>query len=438
MKKILAVLITLFLLNSAAVYAQICYPGRFSEVPLFDSADIRKDSNIVYATSKNVFTNVMQQLQMDVYYPDPNVDTMQNRPLIVLMHGGAFLGGNRNDMAFQCMEYARRGFVCATISYRLGWNCAGTDFFNVCVWCQGQAPDLKTATYCAAQDGRAAMRYVNANCATWNADANRLFIGGESAGSITAYHTTFWDQTEANAFAPWAVGVAGALDTAGNSLPNTWHVNALIDNCGAISKDSALLNNGNIPVISFHDELDCAVPNGYGQVISCFCSAFYYAAGSSAATNLLSANGVCTEKNTVMGNLAHCSYPPASIVKRASCFMKRVLCNACVTATNTDIWAIDSCDNVMTGIAVFGLDPVAVTVVPNPASDVCAFRFSEPARHSGVLRIYDAYGRLICAQPYFPMTTEVRVETGAFAEGSYFAETELAGQLTKTRFTVVH
>lgn len=434
MKKLLLAFAALFALN---LPAQICYPGRFSEAPLFDSADIRKDSNIVYATSKNVFTNVMQNLQMDVYYPDPNVDTMQNRPFILLIHGGAFLAGNRHDMDFQCMEYARRGFVCATISYRLGWNCSGTDFFQVCLLCQGQAYDLKTATYCAAQDGRAAMRYISANCATWNADANKLFIGGESAGSITAYHTTFWDQTEANTFAPWAVGLAGTLDTAGNSLPNTWHVNALIDNCGAISKDSALLNNGNIPVISFHDELDCAVPNGYGQVISCFCSAFWYAAGSSATTNLLSANGVCTEKNTVMGNLAHCSYPPTSIVRRASCFLKRVMCNACVSATNTDIWAIDSCDNVMTGIAVFGLNPASVTVAPNPSGDWCTFSFSEPSRQSGVLRIYDAYGRLISSQPYPPLTTAVSVQTSAFAEGIYYAEIELAGREVKTQFAVV-
>ncbi len=434
MKKLLLSLLVLFALKLSA---QICYPGRFTETPLFDSADIRKDSNIVYATTKNYFTGVMQNLQMDVYYADASVDTMQNRPFILLIHGGAFLAGNRNDMAYQCMEYARRGFVVATMTYRLGWNCNGTDFFQICASCQGVYYDLMTATYAAAQDARAALRYVNANCATWNADANNLFIGGESAGSITSYHAAFWDQTEANAFCSWAVGNVGLLDTAGNSLPNTWTIKGLIDNCGAISKDSALLNNGNIPVISFHDEFDCAVPIGYGQIISCFCTSFWYSAGSDITTGLLSANGVCTERNTSPGTVGHCTYPVGSVIKRSSCFLKRIMCNSCVSATNSNIWAIDSCYDVMTGIAVFNVNPVTITASPNPTTDWCTFRFSEPSRNSGEIRIYDAYGRLVIAQPYMPMTTEVRLQTSALAEGIYFAETEIAGRKVNSQFSVV-
>lgn len=433
MKKSLFILFVLFAMNASA---QICFPGRFSETPLFDSADIRKDSNIVYAVSKNYFSGVTQSLMMDVYYPSATADTMQNRPFILLIHGGAFLAGNRNDMAYECMEYARRGFVAATIQYRLGWNCAATDLLGVCVFCQGNNYDLKTATYAAAQDARAALRYVNANCATWNADANRLFIGGESAGAITAYHATFWDQTEANAFSSWAVAAVGTLDTAGNSLPNTWTVKGLIDNCGAIANDSSLMNNGVIPVISFHDQFDCVVPYASGQVISCLCQPFYYADGSQLVNTRLTQMGTCTELNTVVNSANHCSYPKQSIIRRSSCFLKRIMCSNCVSATNTNIWAIDSCENVMTGISTFGVAPFKVTAAPNPANDWCAFRFSEPSRNSGVLRIYDAQGRLIASRPFIPMTTEVRVETGAFAEGVYFVETETAGQKVNSRFTI--
>lgn len=215
MKKFLFIYF-IFALNS--LYAQvICYPGRFEQTPLFDSADIRKDSNIVYANSVNYFTGVMQNLKMDVYYADPSIDTMQGRPFILLIHGGAFLLGSRQDMAYQCMEYARRGFVVGTIDYRLGWNCSATDLLGVCVLCQAQNFNLKTATYCAAQDARAALRYIKANEASWGANTNWLFVGGESAGAITTYHATFWDQAEANSFCSWAVAAVGTLDTAGNS-----------------------------------------------------------------------------------------------------------------------------------------------------------------------------------------------------------------------------
>ena len=431
--------ITLILLSLFDLQAQTaCYPGRFSQTPLFDSADIRKDSNIVYAVSKNYFSGVTQNLQMDVYYPDASVDTMQQRPFILLIHGGAFLAGNRNDMAYECMEYARRGFVAATITYRLGWNCPATDLIGVCVLCQGQNFNLKTATYVAAQDGRAALRYVNANAPTWNANPNWMFIGGESAGAITAYHSAFWDQTEANSFCSWAVAAVGTLDTAGNSLPNTWSIKGLIDNCGAISDDSALMNNGSIPVISFHDQLDCVVPYANGQVISCLCTPFYYAKGSQIVNTQLSAAGACTELNTVQNSLNHCSYPKPSIVKRSSCFLKRIMCSSCVSATNTNIWAIDSCDNVLTGVSEFGMAPMSMSIYPNPAGDICVIKLSEPSRASGVVKLFNAAGQLVLERRYPPLTTEIHLKTSDLPSGMYTASTFLPQGSINARFSIIH
>jgi len=419
------------------VFAQPCYPGRFTQTPLFDSTDIRKDSNIVYATTKNYFSGAMQNLLMDVYYPDAGVDTMQARPFILLIHGGAFLAGNRQEMAYECMEYARRGFVAATIEYRLGWNCAATDLIGVCIFCQGNNLDLKTATYAAAQDARAALRYITVNSSSWNADPNWLFIGGESAGAITSYHATFWDQNEANAFCPWAVNAVGTLDTAGNALPTNWSVKGLIDHCGAIADDSSLMNNGNIPVISFHDQLDCTVPYANGQVISCLCQPFYYAKGSQIVNSTLAAQGTCTELNTVLNSANHCSYPKPSIVKRSSCFLKRIMCSNCVSATNTNIWAVDSCDNVMAGIAVFGMAPLTMSVLPNPAKDVCVFQFSEPTRAGGQLSIYDAAGHVVFVQAYPPLTTEIRLDLAQLAAGVYMASTQVNGGPVNARFSLI-
>ena len=177
-----------------------CSTNRFSDVAVFDSSEIRVDSNLVYGIAKNYFTGVNDTLLMNVYYPDTVADTMNARPFILLIHGGAFLGGNMHDMDYQCIEFARRGFVTATISYRLGWNCAGTDFLSICLLCGNTGYNMVTATYQAAQDGRAAMRYIDANKSQYKIDHDNYFIGGTSAGSITAMHVTFWDQQEANSF----------------------------------------------------------------------------------------------------------------------------------------------------------------------------------------------------------------------------------------------
>jgi hypothetical protein len=410
----------LFLLVFSLLNAQnYCAPGRFTQTAFFDSSDIRKDSNIVFAVSKNYYSGAMEQLKMDVYYADASADTMQQRPFILLIHGGAFMAGSRFDMNYQCMEYARRGFVVGTIDYRMGWTCQAADLIGVCLFCQGLYANVKTATYEAAQDARAALRYINVNAANWNANPNCIFIGGESAGSITSYHAAFWDQAEANAFAPAAVNQVGTLDTAGNSLPSNWSIKGLIDNCGAITKDSALLNNGNIPVISFHDDADIVVPYAYGQVM-CSNSSFYWVAGSSPVHTLLVNNGICSELNTVPNSINHCSYPATMIVKRASCFMKRVLCGACVSGTNNNIWAIDSCDMV-TGVTELGMREQRLTAVPNPSNAFCDLHFSEPSRTGGSVLLMNSMGQLVMEQQFPALTTSISLNTQNLPEGVYFA-----------------
>ncbi|HRH65110.1 MAG TPA: carboxylesterase family protein [Bacteroidia bacterium] len=306
-----------------------CLSDRFSETAFFDSSEIHVDSNITFSSPMHVFSQTPVNLNMDVYYPDMSTDSLALRPFILLIHGGAFLAGSRKELSYDCMEYARRGFVAATIDYRLGWNCQATDILSICLFCQAYNPDLQTATYCAAQDARAALRYIHANASSYHIDPDYLFTGGESAGAITALHATFWDQTEANTFDPSAISRAGLLDTAGNSFTDTYQIRAVINSCGAVSKDSILLNNGIIPVINFHDEFDCVVPAQYGQVISCVCQPFYWAAGSGAIYSRLNANGVCSQYHQVPLSTNHCSFPKNQLIAKASCFLKTLLCQNC-------------------------------------------------------------------------------------------------------------
>jgi carboxylesterase type B len=153
-----AVLILASLLtNAQSVH---CLADRYSQDALFDSTDIQITTGVHYATSMRWPSSTMDSLRMDIYQPDPNIDPLEKRPLILMVHAGAFLAGTRNDMDYYSMEMARRGFVTATISYRLGWDCASTDFLGVCAFCQGEAAKFRVAIYRGSQDTRAALRYL--------------------------------------------------------------------------------------------------------------------------------------------------------------------------------------------------------------------------------------------------------------------------------------
>jgi acetyl esterase/lipase len=61
-------------------------------------------------------------LKMDIY--QPTGDTNTNRPVIIFAFGGGFVNGSRteNSMVKLCQAFAKRGFVTASIDYRLGMN----------------------------------------------------------------------------------------------------------------------------------------------------------------------------------------------------------------------------------------------------------------------------------------------------------------------------
>ncbi|MES2619321.1 MAG: alpha/beta hydrolase, partial [Bacteroidota bacterium] len=59
--------------------------------------------------------------KMDIY--QPTGDTLAMRPVIILAHGGSFIGGSKSTDATVnalCSNFAKRGYVTASIDYRLG------------------------------------------------------------------------------------------------------------------------------------------------------------------------------------------------------------------------------------------------------------------------------------------------------------------------------
>jgi len=58
-----------------------------------------------------------KSLQLDIYKPK---DIDEGAPLLIFVHGGSWKKGNRADMLALLLDFAQRGYITATVSYRLG------------------------------------------------------------------------------------------------------------------------------------------------------------------------------------------------------------------------------------------------------------------------------------------------------------------------------
>jgi len=93
-------------------------------------------------------------------------------PAIVFIHGGGWSGGNRQMYRGQILEAAERGYVVATISYRL------------MKYDEAKKETTTADPIFPAQihDAKAAIRWLRANAEKYNVDPNRIGVTGASAG----------------------------------------------------------------------------------------------------------------------------------------------------------------------------------------------------------------------------------------------------------------
>lgn len=238
---------------------------------LFPSSTITQ--NVIYGTAPAVdgfgtveSSTTPQNLLMDVY--KPTGDGFTNRPVIIFAHPGGFFTGNKNvdDMMAFCDYFARKGYVTATIDYRLGFSF--TD--NI-------AMHSTRAVYRGLQDGRTAIRYFRANAATYGIDPNKVYFVGSSAGAFIALHSIYLDQISEK---PTETGIVqysnitppfshtapdlGGLDIGAN-LSYNGKPDAVISLWGAIQNTNLITSNNNSPVFLVHGEVDTTVPFNTGS-----------------------------------------------------------------------------------------------------------------------------------------------------------------------------
>ncbi|MGN0405650.1 MAG: prolyl oligopeptidase family serine peptidase [Bariatricus sp.] len=68
--------------------------------------------DVVYDSSRKTHN------QYDLYIPG-KLNKKKPQSLILCIHGGSWATGNKHDMDYLCARYARKGYICATLDYRL-------------------------------------------------------------------------------------------------------------------------------------------------------------------------------------------------------------------------------------------------------------------------------------------------------------------------------
>ncbi len=192
MKKTTLLLISL--LFTALVHSQKWVAQTFA---------IQTTVDVVYGTAPD-FAGNLRTLRMDITVPTDDTPPPCGRPLLLAIHGGAFLAGDKSEGTLQAWmkDFAKRGYTTASVNYRLGMfqtnaevHCNVTQLFNTPWDCSNMADTAEwyRGAYRGMQDIRGAIRYFVNNGATYNIDPQNVFLVGESAGGFIALNAAFLD-----------------------------------------------------------------------------------------------------------------------------------------------------------------------------------------------------------------------------------------------------
>tara|TARA_Y100001970_G_scaffold289478_1_gene420017 strand:+ start:630 stop:1724 length:1095 start_codon:yes stop_codon:yes gene_type:complete len=230
--------------------------------------EVTKTEDVVYANAPDLpfiflfeWNTIDTDLTMDIY--EPTGDTLENRPLIIFLHSGAFFSGDNeaDDMVALSISSAKMGYVAVSVSYRLG--------LNVLSSYSGER-----AVYRGVQDASAAIRYLREHHLDYGIDYDKIFIWGSSAGSFIGLHLNFTEDDERpeSTYGEGEDPDLGCIDCEGNDYDHDSKPNGIISCWGAIGNLNWIDEENDIPTIMFHGTSDAVVPynSGYPFTIDIF------------------------------------------------------------------------------------------------------------------------------------------------------------------------
>jgi len=225
--------------------------------------DNEKDyTSILFDGMRNHLFTKMTDLNMDIYMPD---EDSPSHPLIMFIHGGAFCAGDKEDASVvdMCRWFASRGYVTASINYRLGFHVRSyLSFFNN----ESAKQAFRRAEYRAVQDANAAMRYLVSNADEYNIDTHNIFVTGSSAGATTALNMAYMtDQDAAKMLGMSSYRQLGGLHDSSNDIRADYTIKSVASMWGALP-DLNMLRNAHTDITLFHGTNDEVIPYAEGRL----------------------------------------------------------------------------------------------------------------------------------------------------------------------------
>lgn len=281
--------------------------------------------NEEYGSNRN-WLGQTEKLLLDVYLPQNAPGGSKNFPFIMFVHGGGFLGGDKAGAASFAQSLTAKGFVVASINYRLGWDNDKNDK------CKGDTMSAKEAMYRALQDTRAAFRYITAHAARFAIDTSKMFQAGSSAGGLTSILLNVINEQNATTVFPGFEAKLGPINSS-NDLKNKFTIKGLIDMWGAIYNTNLFTKENAVPTIIFHGMLDQVCPYDVSHFYSC--ASFPVSYGGKPIYERLVSLGVPVVAN-IDPKGGHGVYDESFITTNIACFLNALISGKPQTGFYTD------------------------------------------------------------------------------------------------------
>jgi para-nitrobenzyl esterase len=411
MKKIYLALATIVSLVATTKSNAQCAGNRYHD-KIFPAVTVT--SNVQYGSNLK-YNNTNQNLLLDVYEPTGDVST--SRALIIMAHGGSFIGGSKTgtDVVPLCNDLAKLGYVVASIEYRVGMNnfpFPGPD-----------SSDATEAVMRAVQDGRAAVRYFKKNVAvggnTYKIDLNNIYFAGVSAGGFVALQLAYLD--EISEFPTYIdtvgqYGIGGGIEGLSGNPGYSSDVKAIVNICGAIG-DTAWMKAGDEPVLNFHGTLDGTVPYGSDIITLAGLFPIMPVDGSFSVNAKADQVGIvnCFEIHEGQDHVPHTAstqyYDTTYTITRN--FLEHFTCGVALDCSYTTAPAV--------GVDELNISAADIDLYPNPANTNFTINLVAFANNLVTIEMYDVLGKRVAN--YASIKTNLfNVDRNNLPAGVYFVK----------------
>lgn len=388
--------------------------GRFAE-PVFE--DVIVEEEIPFSRAVREGMLLPTTLYFDFY--EPEGDTMQARPLVITMFGGAFVTGWRDfaDMTEYCTRLAKHGYVTATIDYRL-----------LPIVYLSERSIIREA-YMSAQDLSAAIRYFKANCEEYRIDPSRIFVLGSSSSSISILLELFMDDDERPA-ETFEYPDLGPMHSSGfeEYADYSAQVSGAIPQWGGIIGTDMIDADDYTPLCMIHGTNDVTLPydTGYCSSQLLLNSISIYMYGSHAIANRLDDLGITDYELHTFEGKGHVFYFNAiMMIKEAefdTCFniTRNFLLNHLAMPTSIGETLAEN-----------------ISIYPNPASEYIIIGNEDESSPMPLnVDVFDMTGRKVMSGSVYG--TRQTIEVSQWQAGIYIVRFERDGRSVNRKITIIH